>query len=109
MSDVRAAVAGALAALVLLLVLVNIVLDLANAGVQADVNRRQSFINQNAAVMNIDNALVRALATAAATNKDTQIDDALKRAGVTYTLNPPPAQAATPPPAQGAPAPAAKP
>lgn len=64
-----------LAALALLLV--NIVLELANAGVQAEVNLRQSFINQNAAVMNIDNALIRALATAAATNKDTQIDDTL--------------------------------
>lgn len=48
-------------------------------------------------MINIDNALIRALATAAATNKDTQIDDALKRAGVTYTRNPPPAQAAPAP------------
>jgi hypothetical protein len=103
MSDVRALIAGGLAAAALLLVLVNIGLELANAGVQTEVNQRQAFINQNAEVMNIDNALIRALATAAATNKDTQIDQALKRAGVTYTFTPPPAQAANPPSASAAP------
>jgi ribosomal protein L12E/L44/L45/RPP1/RPP2 len=97
MSDVRSAVAGALAALALLLVLVNIALELTNGGEQAKVNQRQVFINQNAAVMNVDNALIRALATAAVTNKDAQIDDVLKRAGVTYTQTPPPAQTAPAP------------
>jgi hypothetical protein len=96
MSYVRAAAAGALAALALLLVLVNIALELGNAGTQAEVNRRQAFIQQNAEVMNVDNALIRALATAAAANKDTRIDDALKRAGVTYTLTPPAQAAAAP-------------
>ena len=106
MSDVRAVVAGSLAAVALLLVVVNIWLELADGGMQAEVNQRQAFINQNAAVISVDNALIRALATAAASNKDAQIDDALKRAGVTYMLNSPPTQAATPPAAQAAPAPA---
>jgi hypothetical protein len=90
MSDVRGPIAGALAALALLLVLVNIVLELANGGTQAEVNQRQAYINQNAAVMNVDNALIRALANAAVSHKDAQIEDALKRASVTYTLAAPP-------------------
>jgi hypothetical protein len=102
MSHVRVPVAGVLAALALLLVLVNVVLELANGGVQAEVNQRQAFINQNAEVMNIDNALIRALATAAVSHKDSRIEDALKGAGVTYTLTPPPAQAANPPPPSAA-------
>jgi hypothetical protein len=97
MSHVRSAAAGKLAALALLLVLLNMALELANAGTKAEVNRRQAFIQQNAEVLNIDNALIRAPAMAAAANKDTQIDDALKRAGVTYTLTPPPEQAAAVP------------
>ncbi len=108
MRDPRALLAGALAGLALLLVLVNIGLELADDGVQAEVNQRQAFINQNAEVTNVDNALIRALAEAAATKKDTAIDAALKQAGVTYTLTPPPAGVAKAPGAQTAPA-AAKP
>lgn len=84
-----------------LLVVVNIAFELIDTNAQAEVNRRQAFITQTAAVDRIDNTLIRALAELAATRHDKEIAALLQRAGITYQLHP--AAAATASPATASP------
>ena len=77
-----------LAGLSVILVVANGILFLVNQEAQAAVNRRQQFINQSAQLGRLNEALVRALATSAANNKDDQLRDLLAQHGITFQVNP---------------------
>jgi hypothetical protein len=87
-----------LAGLSVILVISNGILFLVNQEAQAAINRRQQFINQSAQLGRVNEALVRALATSAANNKDDQLRDLLAQHGITFQVNP-----AQPGPAQASP------
>ena len=63
-------VAVGLSGLTLALVVAYIVLVQDNRTVQTQVNQRQQFINQSAQLSRVNEALIRALATATVNNKD---------------------------------------
>ena len=86
-----AAAAGAL-------VVAYIILVQDNRTVQADVNRRQQFINQSLQLGRINEALIRALAAAAVSNKDDKLRDLLADNGITINA------AGEPVPSAGGPA-----
>ena len=96
----------ALSGITLILVVVYIVLIQGNRSVQGEINQRQQFINQSIQLGRINDALIRALATAALSHKDDKLRDLLAQHGI--TINPttgapereaPPATAAPAPPA----------
>ena len=76
-------VAVGLSGLTLLLVVAYIVLVQDNRTVQAQVNQRQQFINQSTQLSRVNEALIRALATAAISNKDDRLRDLLAQNGIT--------------------------
>jgi hypothetical protein len=96
-----------LSALALVLVVAYIVLVQDNRRVQVDVNRRQQFINQSLQLGRINEALVRALAAGAVSNKDDKLRDLLGENGITINAagEPVPSEGG---PAQAAPAPTGK-
>src|SRR5439155_20483255 len=73
----------ALAGITLVLVVAYIVLIQDNRSVQAETNRRQQFINQSIQLGRINEALIRALAAAAVSNKDDKLRDLLADNGIT--------------------------
>jgi hypothetical protein len=78
---------AALAAVTLALVIAHIWLVQDNRAAQAEVNRRQIFINQSIQLGRVNEALVRALAAAAVDAKDDKLRDLLTQNGI--TVNPP--------------------
>ena len=76
-------VAVGLSGLTLALVVVYIVLVQDNRTVQIQVNQRQQFINQSAQLSRVNEALIRALATATVNNKDDKLRDLLAQNGIT--------------------------
>ncbi len=76
-------VAVGLSALVVVLVAAYIVLVQGNRAVQRDVNQRQQFINQGVQLGRVNEALIRALAAAAASSKDEKLRDLLAQNGIT--------------------------
>ena len=76
-------VAVGLSGLTLALVVVYIVLVQDNRTVQTQVNQRQQFINQSAQLSRVNEALIRALATATVNNKDDKLRDLLAQNGIT--------------------------
>jgi uncharacterized membrane protein YeiB len=82
-------ISTALAGLSVILVVSNGILFLVNQEAQAAVNRRQQFINQSAQLGRLNEALVRALATSAANNKDDQLRELLAQHGITFQVKPP--------------------
>jgi hypothetical protein len=72
----------ALSGITLILVVVYMVLIGQNRAVQAEVNRRQQFINQSIQLGRINEALVRALAAAAVNDKDDKLRDLLAQNGI---------------------------
>ena len=76
----------ALSGITLILVVVYIVLIQDNRSVQAGINQRQQFINQSIQLGRINDALVRALAATAVSNKDDKLRDLLAQSGI--TINP---------------------
>jgi hypothetical protein len=76
-------IAVGLSGLTLLLVVVYIVLVQDNRSVQMQVNQRQQFINQSVQLSRVNDALIRALATAAVNNKDDRLRDLLTQNGIT--------------------------
>src|SRR5215813_14329300 len=96
-----------LSALALVLVVAYIVLVQDNRRVQVDVNRRQQFINQSMQLGRVNEALIRALAAAAVSNKDDKLRDLLADNGITINASgePVPLEGG---PAQAAPAPTGK-
>jgi hypothetical protein len=73
----------ALSGITLILVVVYIVLIQDNRSVQAGINQRQQFINQSIQLGRINEALVRALASAAVNNKDDKLRELLAQSGIT--------------------------
>ena len=65
------------------LVVAYIILVQDNRTVQAEVNRRQQFINQSIQLGRINEALIRGLAAAAVSNKDDKLRDLLADNGIT--------------------------
>jgi hypothetical protein len=76
----------ALSAITLVLVVVYIVLIQDNRSVQAEVNRRQQFINQSIQLGRINDALIRALATSAVSDNDDKLRELLAQNGI--SINP---------------------
>ena len=76
----------ALSGITLILVVVYIVLIQDNRSVQAEVNQRQQFINQSIQLGRISDALIRAMAATAVSNKDDRLRDLLAQNGI--TINP---------------------
>ncbi len=72
-----------LSGLTLVLVVAYIVLVQENRSVQAEVNQRQQFINQSIQLGRVNEALIRALATAAVSNKDDRLRELLTQNGIT--------------------------
>jgi hypothetical protein len=71
----------------LFLVLVNSWLVESNRAAQAEVNRRQEFINQSVGVSKIHETLVRSLAQAAVAGRDDRLRDLLAEQGITINAN----------------------
>ncbi len=92
-----AAAAGAL-------VVAYIILVQDNRKVQADVNRRQQFINQSIQLGPINQALIRALAAAAVSNKDDKLRGLLADNGITINASGEPVPSASGPAEKTAPA-----
>ncbi|HYZ43044.1 MAG TPA: hypothetical protein VE687_20800 [Stellaceae bacterium] len=90
--------AVALSGLSLVLVVVYIILVQDNRSVQLQVNQRQQFINQGIQLGRINEALVRALASAAVNKKDDKLRELLAQNGITINA------AGEPVPATSAPA-----
>jgi hypothetical protein len=76
----------ALSGITLALVIAYIVLIQENRSVQAEVNRRQQFINQSIQLGRINDALIRALAAEAVNNNDDKLRELLAQNGI--TINP---------------------
>jgi hypothetical protein len=76
----------ALSGITLILVVVYIILTQDNRTVQTEINQRQQFINQSIRLGRINDALIRALATTAVSNKDDKLRDLLAENGI--TINP---------------------
>lgn len=83
-----------LAGLSLALVVVYIILVQDNRSVQTEVNRRQQFINQSIQLGRVNEALIRALASAAVGNKDDKLRDLLAQNGITINAAGEPEKAA---------------
>jgi hypothetical protein len=94
----------ALSGITLVLVVAYIVLNQDNRAIQAEINQRQQFINQSIQFGRVNDALIRALATTAFSNKDDKLRDLLAQNGITInpTTGAPEREAA---PAAAAPAP----
>jgi hypothetical protein len=76
----------ALSGITLILVVAYIVVIQDNRTVQAAINQRQQFINQSIRFDRIDDALIRALAATAVSNKDDKLRELLAQNGI--TINP---------------------
>jgi hypothetical protein len=73
-----------LAGVSLLLVIFNDVMSVVNRSAQLEVNARAQFINQTVQLGRLEQAIVRAAATAAVNNKDTQLGNLLTSNGIRY-------------------------
>src|SRR5262249_26969555 len=93
-----------LSALALALVVAYMILVQDNRTVQADVNRRQQFINQSIQLGRINEALIRALAAAAVSNKDDKLRDLLADSGITINASGEPVPSTSGPAEKSAPA-----
>jgi hypothetical protein len=69
------------------LVVAYIILVQDNRTVQAEVNRRQQFINQSIQLGRVNEALIRALAAAAVSNNDDKLRDLLAENGITINAS----------------------
>ena len=86
------------------LVIAYIVLVQDNRTVQAEVNRRQQFINQSIQLGRVNEALIRALAAAAMSNKDDKLRDLLADNGITINASGEPVPSSSGPAEKTAPA-----
>jgi hypothetical protein len=75
-----------LAGIFLVLVMVTTVLNFQNRSIQADVNQRQQFITQSAQLSQINQLLIRSLATASV--KNAGIKQLLASVGLNVTYQP---------------------
>ncbi len=101
MTVVLAAAAGAL-------VVAYIVLVQDNRTVQAEVNRRQQFINQSIQLGRINEVLIGALTAAAVSKKDDKLRDLLAENGITINAAGEPVPSASGPAEKTVPSPTGK-
>jgi hypothetical protein len=87
----------ALAALSLLLVVLDITLVHRNQTLRSEVDRRGQYIQQSVQLQGLYRDIVKALADLAVRNKDDQLRDLLTKQGINVTVNPPAAPPASPP------------
>jgi hypothetical protein len=80
--------ATAVAALTVVLAVANAVMVRNIRTLQNEVNQRQQFINQSIELSRVNEALVRALATASINNKDEAVRDLLAQHGIRFESNP---------------------
>jgi hypothetical protein len=95
---ILAPAATVLSAFALVLVIVNAVLFLQNQSGQGEVNERRQFITQSTQLSQLNESLIRSIATAASNNNDEKLRDILTQNGITYTVNPPTPSSGTAPP-----------
>ncbi len=95
-----ACAATILAALALVLFVINVGLVLSNQKTQKQLNDRQQQINAGLQVSNLNQQLVRALGTASVANKDDRIKDLLRTNGITVSQDKPGASNTGPNPAR---------
>jgi hypothetical protein len=76
----------ALSGITLILVVVYLVVSEQNRTVQAEINRRQQFINQSIQFGRVNEILVRTLASVAVSEKDDKLRELLAQNGI--TINP---------------------
>jgi hypothetical protein len=93
----------ALSGFALALVVAYIVLVQDNRSVQAEVNRRQQFINQSMQLGRINEALIHALATVAVNDKDDKLRDLLAQNGIAINASGEPVPSAPAPSEKGPP------
>jgi hypothetical protein len=86
------------------LVVAYIILVQDNRTVQAEVNRRQQFVNQSIQLARINEALIRAIAATAVSNKDDKLRDLLADNGITINAAGEPVPSASAPAEKTAPA-----
>ncbi len=97
----------ALSGITLILVVVYLVVSEQNRTVQAEINRRQQFINQSIQFGRVNEILVRTLASVAVNDKDDKLRDLLAQNGITINAKtgapePAPQTSAKPAPASKA-------
>src|SRR5215470_19966376 len=99
----------ALSGITLILVVAYIVVIQDNRSVQSEVNQRQQFINQSVQLGRVNDALIRALAASAVSNKDDKLRDLLTQHGITINAAGEPVPSTSVAPAETSPpAPAGK-
>ena len=84
------------AAVTLILVILNSFLVVRNQGIEAEVQQRQQIINQSLQVNQVSNALLQMLGQSVLRTQDPQITTLLSEFGITVSETPP---AGSPPPA----------
>ena len=95
------------AAIVLVLVLINMALFELNRALQTEINARQQFLQQSVQLKGLNRDIVTAIANLAVRNKDDQLKAMLSQHGITINVG---ATGAAPPPIRplGSPAPGRK-
>src|SRR5277367_944871 len=73
----------ALGVATIVLVGTNFAVLTSNQSIQAEINQRQQFIDQNPQLRRADEMLIRAIATAAVNAKDDKLRDLLAQQGIT--------------------------
>lgn len=91
----------ALAAIALLLAIVNMVVFSQNRAAQAEVSGRSQYIQQAAQLEPLYREMVKALADLAVRNNDAELRDMLTKQGITLTASPPAPTAPAPEPKKG--------
>jgi hypothetical protein len=77
-----------LAALMLVLVLVNVLLSLGNQSLRLEVNERQQFVSQGMQLEGLHREIVTVLASVALKNNDEQLKSLLASQGISFSANP---------------------
>ncbi len=81
----------ALAVLMIILVLVNILMSLGNQSLRAEVNERQQFLAQSMQLEGLHREIITVLATVALKTNNDQLKSLLASQGINFGQPPPPA------------------
>ena len=84
----------ALAVLMIILVLVNILMSLGNQSLRAEVNERQQFLAQSMQLEGLHREIITVLATVALKTNNDQLKSLLASQGINFGQPPPPAGSA---------------
>ena len=79
-----------LAAVPIVVTVVDFVLAQGNHALRAEVNQRQHLINQGTQLAHVNQALIRQIAVAAVKNRDVKLRELLSRNGITVNIAPAP-------------------